>query len=77
MKNPTLTPRESSLTVVRGLHQHQEDRANNYPHGRPHNRDPDSNTHGESHGLAGDGSAHWYEGIVGVHGGIHHDNNRT
>ena len=77
MTSPTSTPRESSSTVVRGLHQHQEDRANNNLHGRPHNRDPDINTHGGSHGLAGDGSAHWYGEFVGVHGEIHHDNDGT
>ena len=57
MTTPILTPRQSSSTVVIGLYQQQEDRANDDPHGRTHNGDPEINTHGGSHCLSGDGSS--------------------
>ena len=37
------------------MHQHQENRTNDDPHGRSHNGDPDIDTHGGYHGLASDG----------------------
>ena len=57
MTTPTSTPWESSSTVVRSLHQHQEDQADNNPHGRAYNEDPDFDTHGGSHFLTGNGLA--------------------
>ena len=58
MATPTSTPRESSSMVVRSLLQKQDYLANEDPHGQAHNRDPDIDNHGGSHGLAGDGLAH-------------------
>ena len=74
MTNPISTPRQSYSTVVIGLYQQQEDWANDDPHRRAHNRDPDINTHGGSHGLSGDGYAHCDGRGVGIHRETHHDN---
>ena len=77
MKTPTSTPRELSSAVVRSLHQNQEDRANDNPHGPAHNGNPGINTHGGYHSLSGNVSAHIYGGGVGVYRGIHNDNDRN
>ena len=55
MTTPTSMPRKSSSAAVRGLQQHQEDRADEDPRGRAHNGDPDIDTHGGYHVLTGDG----------------------